>query len=88
MYLKAQYSISFLDKHPEVLYILVYIKLYIGNDIDEGLYVCDVLDYNTGTWWNFDDETINQYPGYSSNVYDDLSIDKIKKEENMYGWIR
>ena len=47
MYLKAQYSISFLDKHPEVLYILVYIKLYICNDIDEGLYVCDVLDYNT-----------------------------------------
>ena len=53
---------SFLDKHPEVLYIIVSIKLHIGNDMDKCHYVCYVLDYNTVTWWNCDDETITQYP--------------------------
>ena len=47
--LPDQYSNSFPDKHPEVIYILVSIKLYIGNDMDKGHYVCDVLDYTTGT---------------------------------------
>ena len=72
---------SFPDKHPEVLYIIVSIKLHISNDMDKGHYVCDVLYYNTGTWWNCDDETITQYPGYPMNVYDDLSIDKKQKRE-------
>ena len=76
--LSAQYSMSFPD-NPEVLYILVSIKLNIGNDMDKGHAVCDVLDYNTGTWWNCDDETITQYPGYPMNVYNDLSIYKRKK---------
>ena len=67
---------SFLDKHPEVLYIIVSIKLHIVNDMYKGHHVCDVLDYNTWTWCNCDDETITKYPGYPSNVYDDLSIDK------------
>ena len=40
------------QNNPKVLYILVSIKLHIGNDMDQGNYVCDVLDYNTGTWWN------------------------------------
>ena len=44
--------------------------------MDKGHYVCYLLYYNTGTWWNFDDETIAQYPVYPMNVYDDLSIDK------------
>ena len=73
--LTAQYSMSFPDKHPEVLYILVSIKLNIFNDMNKGHYVCDVLYYNTGTWWNCDDETTTQYLGYPLNVYDDLSID-------------
>ena len=47
--LPAQYSISFPDKHAGVLYILVSIKLHIGNDMDYGQHVCDILDYNTGT---------------------------------------
>ena len=62
---------SFTVMHAEVIYILIYIKLYIGNDMDKGHYVCDVLDYNTGTWWNCDDDTINKYRGYPMNVYDD-----------------
>ena len=79
---------SFTDK-PEVIYIIVCIKLNIGNDMDKGHYVCDILDYNTGTWWNCDDETINQYPGYPMNIYYDLSIDKKQKRgEKEYGWIR
>ena len=64
-----------------MLYILVYIKLHIGNGMDKGHYVCDVLDYNTGTWCNCDDKTIPQYPGYSSNVFDDLLFDKKQKKE-------
>ena len=70
---------SFPDKHAEVIYILVYTKLHIGNDIDKGHYACDLLDYHKGTWWNCDDDTITQYLGYPMNVYDDLSTDKIKK---------
>ena len=65
---------SFPD-NVEVLYIIFSIKINIGKDMDKGHYVCDVLDYNTGIWWNCDDETITQYPGYPMNVYNDLSID-------------
>ena len=38
--------------------------------------VCDVLDYSTGIWWNYDYATITQYSGYPMNSYDNLSIDK------------
>ena len=71
----------FPDRHPEVLYILVSIKLHIGNDIDMGHCVCDVLYYNTGTWWNCDDATITKYSGYPKNVYDSSSIDNEQKKE-------
>ena len=85
----AQYSMSF-PNNREVIYILVSIKIHIGNDMYQGHYVCDVLDYNTGTCWNCDDETITQYPGYPMNVYNDLSSDKKTKERKNkgYGWIR
>ena len=85
----AQYSISFPDKHAKVPYIIIYIKLHIGNDMDKGHYVCDVLYYSIWTWRNCDDDTITQYPGYPMNVYNDLSIDNNKKKENIvYGCIR
>ena len=71
---------SFTD-NPEVLYILASIKIHIGNYMDTGHYVCDVLDYKKGTWWNCDDETITQYPGYPMNVYNDLSSDKKQKNK-------
>ena len=74
--LPSQYSMSFLGEDAEVLYIIVSIKLHIGNDMDKDHYICDVLDCNIGTWWNCDDDTITQYPGYSMYVYDNLSIDK------------
>ena len=45
----SQYSIYFPGKNTGVLYIIVSIKLHIGNDMDSGQYVCDILDYNTGT---------------------------------------
>ena len=47
--------------------------------MDKGHFVCDILDYNTVTWWNCDDEKITQYPGYPMNLYNDLSIDKGQK---------
>ena len=72
--LSAQYSMSF-PNDPKVIYVLVYIKFHIVNDIYEGHYVCDVLDYNTGTWWNCDDEIETEYPGYPMNVYNELSSD-------------
>ena len=47
--------------------------------MDQGHYVCDVLYYNTGTWWKFDDEIVTKYARYTMNVYNDLSSDKKKK---------
>ena len=49
--------------------------------MDKVHYFCDVLDYNTVIWWNCDDETITQYPGYPMNVNDDLSIYEIKRKK-------
>ena len=40
---------SFTGIEFEVLYILDFIKINIGKDIDKGDYICDVLEYNTGT---------------------------------------
>ena len=74
--------------NPKVIYVLVFIKLHIGNDMDQGHYVCDVLGYNTGIRWNCDDEKVTQYPGYPMNVYNDLSSDKKQKKgkrQDMYG---
>ena len=59
-----------------MLYIIVSIKLHIGKDMDKSHYVCYVLDYSTGAWWNCDDDTITQYPGYQINLYYELLIDK------------
>ena len=48
--------------------------------MDQGHYICDVLDYSTGTWWKCDDEIVTKYPGYPMNVYNEVSSDKnIKK---------
>ena len=55
---------SFLCKHTEVVYILVSIKLHIGKSMDSGYYMCDILDHNTGTWRNCDDDTMTKYSGY------------------------
>ena len=72
--LPAQFSMSFTYIDYEVLYIMVYIKLHIGKDMDNGHDVCDVLYYNTVTWCNYIDYTITQYPGYPMNVYEELLI--------------
>ena len=56
--------------------------------MDSGHYVCDILDYNTGTWWRCDDEIITNYSGYPENVYYDLSHENGKKGVNNYHeWI-
>ena len=54
--------------------------------MDSGHYVCDVLDYNTGTWWRCDDDTtIKNYSGYPDNVYNDFSHEsEPKKGGNVY----
>ena len=44
-----------------------------------GHYVCDILDYNIGTWCNCDDGTITRHRGYSMNIYDELLIDTKQK---------
>ena len=71
--LPSQYSVSFSGKHDEAVYILVDIKLHDGKDMDSGHYVCDILDYSTGTWWNCDDGKITNYSGYTESVYDNVS---------------
>ena len=57
--------------------------------MDKGQYVCDVLDYNIGTWCSCDDVTITKYSGYPKNVNDNISKDNEKKRETFqYGCIR
>ena len=72
----SQNSMSFPGIDYEVLYIIVSINLHIGNDMGRVHYVCDVLYYNTGTWWNCDDTKITKYSVYPKNEYDNLSNDK------------
>ena len=81
------YSMSFPGIEAEVLYILVSMKIYIGDNMDKGHYACRMLDENTGTWWNFDDATIIKYSGYPKNVYDNLSIDNEQKKGEMSFWM-
>ena len=64
----------------EVLYIIFYINIHIGNYMYKGHYVCDILEYNTVTWCIYDDDTITKYSVYPMNVYDNLSIDKKPKK--------
>ena len=74
--LPAQYYMYYPVINTEVLYIIVSIHIPIGNNVGKGHYVYEVLDYSTGTWWNFYDATITQYSGYPMNLYSNLSIDK------------
>ena len=64
---------SFQDKYTEVVYILFYMQIHIGNDMGSGQYACDILHYNTGTCWNCYDGTITKYSGYLDNVCDNYS---------------
>ena len=77
--LSAQYSL-YRPNNPEVIYVLFCIKYHIGNDMDQGHSICDLLDYSTGTWWKCDDEIITKYPGYPMDVYDELECDKKNKK--------
>ena len=72
---------SFPGLYSEMIYIIVYIKLHIGKDMYKYHYVCDVLYYNTGTWWKCDDDTITHYTGYSMNIYNELLFYK-KQNQN------
>ena len=83
----AQYSMYFPVIDAEVLYILVSIKIHIGNDMDKGHYICDLLDYNTWTWWDYDDSTITQYSGYPMNLYNNLSIYNEPKKGGILLWM-
>ena len=71
----------------EVLYILVSIKINIVNVMDIGHYICDVIDYSTGTWWNCDDDTITKYSVYPNNVYDNVSKDNEQKKGFFWSWM-
>ena len=54
---------SFSGKNDEVVYILVSINIHEGKDMDSINYYCDILDYNTGTWWRCDDKRIIDFRG-------------------------
>ena len=84
--LSAQYFL-YCTNNPEVIYVLVSIKYHIGNDMDQGHYICDILDYSTGKWWKCDDEIITKYPGYPINVYNEFSSDKKHKKVKGMIWM-
>ena len=67
-----------------MIYFIVSIKYHIGNCLDQVRYICDVLDYNTGTWWKCDDEIVTKYPGYPMNVYNEVSSDKKRKKSKRH----
>ena len=50
--------------------------------MDSGHCVCDVLDYNTWTWWICDNDIITSYSGYPENVYGDLLHENKQKKGN------
>ena len=79
----------FSGNRDEVVYIMISIKIYIDKDMNIGHYFCDVLDYNTETWWNYYDDTITKYSRYLVNVYGNLSREnEQKKGKKYYEWIR
>ena len=67
---------SFSGEHDEANYIIVVINIHVVNDIYSGNYVCGVLDYNTGTCWNCDDNTITNYSRNPVYVYGNVSNEK------------
>ena len=59
--------------------------------MDSGQYICDVLYYNTGTWWRCDYDIVMNFVGYPENGYDDLSYENEHnhgKRNNMKGSYR
>ena len=70
----------FSGKHYEVVYIIVSIKIHVGKYMDNGNCIFDILDYNKGTWWNCDDDTITNYSGYPDNVYEYSSNENEQKK--------
>ena len=72
MYLSGNYD--------EVVYILVSIKNNLGKFMGSGHCYCDILDYNTGTWWICDDDNISEFRGYPCNVYDELSHKNVQHQ--------
>ena len=55
--------------------------------MDKVHYICDVLDYNIGPWWIFDDATITQYLGSPMNLYNNLSTDNEQKKGKILLWM-
>ena len=67
-FLLSQYPMSFSGRHDEVVYIMVSIKLRFCKYMDDGHYVCHLLDNNTGTWCNCDYDKKTNYSEYPENV--------------------
>ena len=67
---------------------MVSININLRKDMDSGHYICDVLYYNTGTWWGCDDDIITNFSRYPENFYDDLSHNRDRDEcENLYFYV-
>ena len=52
--------------------------------MDSGKYVCYLLDYKIGTWWNCDDDTITYYSGCPDNINNNLSDKNEEKRGKFY----
>ena len=64
---------SFSGSYDKVVYILLSIKISVGKYMDIGHYLCNVLNCNIETRWEFDDDIITNFSGYPENFHDDLS---------------
>ena len=69
---------SFSGSYDKVVYVLLSIKISVCKYMDIGHYLCNVLNYNIVTRWEFDDDIITNFSGYPENFYDDLSHESKK----------
>ena len=62
--------------------MMVSINFHVGKYMDSGLYVCDLLYYNTWTCRRCDYDITTNYSGYPENFYDDLSHENEQNRDN------
>ena len=60
--------------------------MHDGYSTRSGNYYCDILYFNTGIWWRYDDNTITKLTFLPDNVYTDSFNQKIAKRVKNLRW--
>ena len=54
------YLFNIYNKQVYNIYSLVSIIYHDGNSMSTGHYYSDILEFNTGVWWQFNDDSMTQ----------------------------